>query len=53
MLLTEGLLPNLSEKCRIANISSLLGALKYQPNQAQVKFANPNITKDDILAAVE
>jgi short-subunit dehydrogenase len=45
VILTEQLLPLLSDNCKIANLSSMYGGLKFQPPQTQARFSNPNITK--------
>lgn len=51
--LTEQLLPFLSPTCRVVNISSLLGALKFHPPNTQARYSNPSLQKQDILEGAE
>lgn len=47
--LTHEILPYLTDDVRIINISSLLGALKFHPEQTIKKYSNPDITLEEII----
>jgi NAD(P)-dependent dehydrogenase (short-subunit alcohol dehydrogenase family) len=53
MNLTENLLPHLSDTAKVVNLSSFYGALRYHPESTQRKFSDPNISKQDIIDAID
>ena len=44
MFFTKEILPFMSDKCRVVNVSSGLAALNLHPKIAQERFKDPNLS---------